>query len=507
MSDNDCNKIRFAWTSDHDRGGNGNNEGADDSIFLVGPGELWRQPHMITSRSNLYGFSYHKPGREMRDQDLYACLSSAGFGPESAREQLATQRIPIQIDHAQPFFCRSAAGCICSPDIASGTTLYNTILSGDHFRILEILPGVENRLNCRLHTACLSENTHSYEALSYTWKDPFQTKYDPFGSAEPGEQPSIICNGIHVPVGRNLFSALWTLRYGDRSRFIWADALCINQNDNTERSRQVQRMSSIFENASRVVIWLGNDEEGIVSEAFSGICVVVNAWRESAGRTDLVSPATFSPASEQRLVSADSLAWPSILALYEQSWFSRTWVLQEAALARDAVVVWDECNISWEWVGLAAAIIRTNFGSLSADIQKHMDFNRREHTVGRRVPEGIVNAYFIYRVSRSQRLYTPLQFTFHHLLQLTRHFHCQDDRDRVFGLLGLPTSDGASDGIIANYSKPVGEVYFQVACHILDCTGSIALLSSARGRPIKPIPYAAASKLRGVSWSAFTTLQ
>ncbi|RYP46356.1 hypothetical protein DL768_007419 [Monosporascus sp. mg162] len=477
-SDKGSSEIRSSWTSDHDRGGNGGNESADDSIFLDAPEDLWRQPQMIAVISN---------SREMRDQDLYACLSSAGFGPESAREQLATQRIQAQIGDARPFFCRSTAGCICSLNIVSAATLYDTILSGDHFRILEILPGVADRLNCRLHTACLSENTHSYEALSYTWRDPNQSMNHFFRSVEPEEQPSIICNGIHVPVGWNLFSALRALRYGDRPRFIWADALCINQNDKTELSRQVQRMSSIFENASRVVIWLGNDQERVASKAFSGVCDVVNAWRERAGHTDLVSPATFSlgtgamddqTASERDVLSAKSLAWHSILALYEQSWFSRTWVVQEAALAQDALVVWGGCNISWEWVGLAAAIIRTNFGRLSAGIRE--DFNCRRRIGKRRVPEGVVNAYFIYRMSRSQRLYTPLQFSFHHLLQLTRHFHCQDDRDRIFGLLGLPTSDGASEGIIADYTKPVGEVYFQVACHILDCTGSIALLSSAR---------------------------
>ncbi|RYP80464.1 hypothetical protein DL769_002449 [Monosporascus sp. CRB-8-3] len=479
-SGNDSSEIGWPWTSDHDGDGNGGGESASDSIFLNGLGNLWRPSHVIAVPSN---------GVEIRDQDLYAYLSSASFRPESVREQLATQRIQVQTGDARPFSCRSSAACICSLNIASAVTLYNTILPGDHFRILEILPGLENRLNCRLHTACLSENTHSYEALSYTWKDPNQSCYRFLRSVEPGVQPSIICNGIHVPVSWNLFSALRALRYGDRSRFIWADALCINQNDNTELSHQVQRMSPIFENASRVVVWLGIDEDGVASNAFSGVCDVVNTWRERAGHTDLVSPATFSPgtgatddqtASKRGLLSADSLAWHSILALYERSWFSRTWVIQEAALARDALVVWGGCNISWEWVGLAAAIVRTNFGRLSAQVRMPTDYNLGGMIARRRVPEGVVNTYFIYRVSKSQRLYPPLQFTFHQLLQLTRHFHCQDNRDRVFGLLGLPTSDGVSKRIIADYTKPVGEVYFQVACHILDCTGSIVLLSSAR---------------------------
>jgi hypothetical protein len=38
---------------------------------------------------------------------------------------------------------------------------------------------------------------------------------------------------------------------------LWVDALCINQEDTTERNHQVMQMGAIYEKAKRVVVWLG----------------------------------------------------------------------------------------------------------------------------------------------------------------------------------------------------------------------------------------------------------
>lgn len=40
-------------------------------------------------------------------------------------------------------------------------------------------------------------------------------------------------------------------------RKLWADAICINQDDFTERAQQVTTMPLIYQHAKRVVIWLG----------------------------------------------------------------------------------------------------------------------------------------------------------------------------------------------------------------------------------------------------------
>lgn len=62
-----------------------------------------------------------------------------------------------------------------------------------------------------------------------------------------------------VSVTRNLGRALPYLRYTDRPRVLWIDAICVNQNDLIERSKQVQRMANVFTQATRVVVWLGEE--------------------------------------------------------------------------------------------------------------------------------------------------------------------------------------------------------------------------------------------------------
>ncbi len=47
----------------------------------------------------------------------------------------------------------------------------------------------------------------------------------------------------------------------DRSAQIWADAVCINQNDLNERSSQVTFMGDIYKSAKGCQIWLGTVEE------------------------------------------------------------------------------------------------------------------------------------------------------------------------------------------------------------------------------------------------------
>jgi hypothetical protein len=81
-----------------------------------------------------------------------------------------------------------------------------------------------------------------------------------------------------------------------------------------------------------------------------------------------------------------------------------------------------------------------------------------------------------------------LQFSFHRLLALSRQFDCQDDRDRIYGLLGLPMTDSEDIArkIVPNYERRVEEVYTQLAELFIDNAaastqiGSLAVLSSVQ---------------------------
>jgi hypothetical protein len=84
---------------------------------------------------------------------------------------------------------------------------------------------------------------------------------------------------------------------------------------------------------------------------------------------------------------------------------------------------------------------------------------------------GVFNAYFMYRISASQSSndvsgLPPLELSFPKLLALTGQFEVKDPRDRVFGLLGIPTTDADPENghlfVKPNYFMSSLEVYKEV---------------------------------------------
>lgn len=99
-------------------------------------------------------------------------------------------------------------------------------------------------LTGRLRVASLSTSP-KLNALSYVW-----------GKSGHSHE-MIVCNGVAIPLTSNCFNALHTIRriYGPVT--IWVDSMCINQEDNAEKSGQLAFMSYIYTWAQAVYIWLG----------------------------------------------------------------------------------------------------------------------------------------------------------------------------------------------------------------------------------------------------------
>lgn len=95
-------------------------------------------------------------------------------------------------------------------------------------RLLEILPGLRNdRVSCHLVEG--TWDSSEYEALSYTW------------ACEFGYSLPAYIDRRTVNLTPTLRRALTFLRYEDRSRIIWIDAICINQKDADEKAPKFNR--------------------------------------------------------------------------------------------------------------------------------------------------------------------------------------------------------------------------------------------------------------------------
>lgn len=115
---------------------------------------------------------------------------------------------------------------------------YEQLHSDSSFRVLEILPGKKNHnLTFRLHVAN-RDDAPAFEALSYAWGDP-ETRI------------TASCDGSVIPITTNLSDGMQAMRHERHLRFLWADAVCIDQKNMKERGHQV----SIIQCVQRLHLW------------------------------------------------------------------------------------------------------------------------------------------------------------------------------------------------------------------------------------------------------------
>jgi hypothetical protein len=160
--------------------------------------------------------------------------------------------------------------------------IYKPLPKG-YFRLLQLHPNTDQFL-ISLHLFPLDNAGPSYEALSYAWGN--QAATEPISCIGPSGVASnrkrTIRNlrpSLHqVLVTRHLLSCLEHLR-STTSRWLWIDAICINQHDNDEKAIQVPLMSEIFPRAKRVLIWLG-EHNGHCEVAMQGIPGLLRQLRE-----------------------------------------------------------------------------------------------------------------------------------------------------------------------------------------------------------------------------------
>jgi hypothetical protein len=195
-----------------------------------------------------------------------------------------------------------------------------------------------------------------YEAVSYVWGDTRMRR-------------DITIDGATLSVTMNLHGALTAFRHRPLSRSsdssdpgagsaqrqvrrLWADAVCINQEDLPERTSQVQLMARIFAGARRVLAWLGweEGEEGrrhtqaairfihsFMEDPEAGlrdarILLLLHDVADPAGRLALLS------VYDRRRFEEQARKWEAIKAFFEIEYFHRTWIVQELGLAREAIM-------------------------------------------------------------------------------------------------------------------------------------------------------------------------
>jgi hypothetical protein len=190
-----------------------------------------------------------------------------------------------------------------------------------HIRLIRLLPSKEFEadVHCEIFRASLSRHPE-YEALSYFCGDPKTTS-------------PVYLEGVRSHVTINLELALRHLRYEDRERVLWVDALSINQRDVRERNSQVKKMRDIYMGANKVLVWLGPEEDAKVALDFCEELQYIRRMEvnEVFGKTHSLNHGhIYDPWAIWSRYEKDELKWKACKALFTgRPWWSRTWIVQE----------------------------------------------------------------------------------------------------------------------------------------------------------------------------------
>jgi hypothetical protein len=179
-------------------------------------------------------------------------------------------------------------------------------------------------IECGLHCAFLDDKPE-YTAISYVWGDPSITE-------------NIVVEGCVLPVTVNLASALRHLRTVFGQITLWADAICINQDDNSERTHQIQHMRSIYRQAMKVMSFLGQEEDDstyaiktmkrMASALDTGLGDATHSWLR-----DFSELCRSDDPDQTQNTKIPNRAWNAIDKILSRTYWSRVWILQEVALA------------------------------------------------------------------------------------------------------------------------------------------------------------------------------
>ena len=286
-------------------------------------------------------------------------------------------------------------------------------------RLISLLPGTKaDEIRCEI-MHITPEDDRGYEAVSYTWGEQGSGKH------------TIMLNDLRLAVTQNLITALYHLRYEDLARYLWIDALCINQLDHKEKGSQVQKMGDIYQRALKVLVWLGQAED------YSDLAMDLIA---NMGHIDLNNIPEMIEDRDTRK------AWDALLQLFRRPWWTRSWVLQEIAVALSDPLV--GCGYKW---------LPWNKFRLAHDLMVK--------SVSSRVLQTPPHTFTILCTIRDHRREMHPALRIGDLLQETIAFEATKPVDKVFALLGLAHEDDRL-AIQLDYSSSVQQVYTQVAKHL-----------------------------------------
>jgi hypothetical protein len=309
--------------------------------------------------------------------------------------------------------------------------IYVPLSSPDSIRILQLHPAtefndlLEGDFIYRSRIAILRDAyAQSYDAISYVWGEPVFSSMIRLRS-----------RNIDIKITKKVDALLRHLRKETVSRYLWVDAICLNQSDIGEKSVQVPLMGAIYNEARKVRIWFGEATDD-TPKLFAFLRTILALERRS-GR---LSAEIFKTVMNEILGVASSRL---IDALLRNPWFQRRWTLQEAFVNPSTFVHCGRHKILWSQFVMALKTFLGDNISILLDLSAEAQLS--------------LNVAICLKETHGTLLENLWNFD---------HNECFDRRDRIYALYGLydPKQDSTqSTDLSADYSLDWNEVYEKFA--------------------------------------------
>ncbi|EHK50826.1 hypothetical protein TRIATDRAFT_210557 [Trichoderma atroviride IMI 206040] len=301
--------------------------------------------------------------------------------------------------------------------------------NGHHIRLVKIKAVQDHGANELMLDLAVHQFTDNiaYNAVSYEW-----------GNAEAAAQIQI--NNQAVSIRQNLYDFLEILSqsaYQDEWLFI--DAICIDQGNILERNAQVQRMGDIYRQARVVLVWLGPATPE--SDVIFDMC-----------ETHVVSAEHDALAT----ISWEGEIGDALDTIYQRSYWTRLWIIQELLLAKSIIFFCGPKLTTWS---VFRRLPRSVKGIFYEGGFTGMDIKLGSTPRGRHARSllGALEERSSKKDRAEQQLYK--------LVVDFGNAKCLDNRDRVFGLLGLAgqkSTERQSLDVLADYSAEPSELFVRL---------------------------------------------
>ncbi|KAF5607901.1 heterokaryon incompatibility (het-6OR allele) [Fusarium subglutinans] len=314
----------------------------------------------------------------------------------------------------------------------ASSRLYKPLNPGtSEIRLLKIPPNPSSEFE--LVTVSLDDEP-KYAALSYLWGDP-----------EKCGQVTIKGNAVKIP--DNLASAFLcvlsddSFRSQSHARYLWAAAICINQNDLDERSQQVQLMRRIFQHAYVTFAWVGPKDYSL---AFETIKTITKEIYENTPRGSAPFKTNFDLEWLRRhpMLCIDRGSdlpnnhlndpWSAVTDFLQHQYWQRVWIFQEIVLAKQLIFIsLGEASLSWSMLRDTPQSIISVAKENKPDFQPETAWNLLSN------PMAWGKLSWLFLAQARTKIPDPDGFKGWAVSTFAANLQATDDRDYIYGLLGV----------------------------------------------------------------------